>query len=319
MKILKFNPSDELNWDNFCNICYQSTFLQTRKFISYHKNKFKDHSVIIESNGKWLGLFPAAEDLADATSVISHPGLTYGGIIHKGDLRGQAMIDALSLLKDYYINNNYNKLIYKKIPYIYHQSPSCDDSYALFILKAKLIRCDLSSTIDNNYRLKISDRRKRSFKKASSNKITIKDSLSLLSEFWGVLEENLKNKYDKYPVHTLDEILLIASLFPENIKCICAIYEDKVIAGVLLFISTSVFHSQYIASNNIGHDLSALDAVFEYSIEASKNDNKRWFDFGISNENNGLFLNSGLFTYKSEFGAGSVPHEFYQIDLKEGL
>ena len=105
MKILKFNPSDELNWDNFCNASYHSTFLHSQKFISYHKNKFKDHSVIIESNGKWLGLFPAAEDLTDAASIISHPGLTYGGIIHQGDLRGQAMIDALSMLKDYYINN----------------------------------------------------------------------------------------------------------------------------------------------------------------------------------------------------------------------
>ncbi len=316
MEIIKFNPSEQLSWDNFCNNCYQSTFLHTKKFISYHRDKFRDHSVIIESNGKWLGLFPAAEDPIDASSIISHPGITYGGILHQGALRGQSMIDALILLKDYYAKSNYEKLIYKKIPYIYHQAPSCDDTYGLFVLKAKLIRCDLSSTIDNDVRLKISDRRKRSYKKTIKNGIFIQNDLSLLPKFWNILEDNLRIKYNKNPVHSLDEVLLISSLFPENIKCICAVYDNKVIAGVLLFISSTVFHSQYIASNEIGHNLSALDIVFEYCIESSKLHNKRWFDFGISNENNGLFLNSGLFTYKSEFGAGSVPHEFYQIDLK---
>jgi Acetyltransferase (GNAT) domain len=319
LKILKFTPQDASKWDDFCNTSYHSTFLHTRKFISYHKKKFKDHSIIIESNGKWLGVFPAAEDQEDSTSIISHPGITYGGVIHHGDLRGQAMIDALSLVKDYYSKNNYNKLVYKKIPYIYHQAPSCDDNYALFILRAKLIRCDLSSTIDNNCRLKISDRRKRSFKKAISNKITIVDSLILLPKFWVILKENLKIKYNKLPVHSLDEISILSSLFPENIKCISAIHEDKVIAGVLLFISSTVFHSQYIASNDVGRDLSALDAIFEYCIDISKKHNKRWFDFGISNQNDGLNLNSRLYAYKSEFGAGSIPHEFYQINLKEKL
>lgn len=319
MKVLKFNSQDSIQWDSFCNASYHSTFLHTRRFISYHKDKFKDHSVIIESDGKWLGLFPAAEDSVDASSIISHPGITYGGVIHHGALRGQSMIDALILLKDYYVKNNYEKLIYKKIPHIYHQAPSCDDTYALFVLKAKLIRCDLSSAIDNNFRLKTSDRRKRAYKKSINNGIVIQNDLSLLPNFWNVLEDNLRVKYNKKPVHNLDEILLISTLFPDNIKCICAIHENKIIAGVLLFISSAVFHSQYIASNEIGHNLSALDAVFEYCIDLSKLHNKRWFDFGISNENSGLHLNSGLYTYKSEFGAGGIPHEFYQIDLKGKL
>ena len=76
-----------------------------------------------------------------------------------------------------------------------------------------------------------------------------------------------------------------------------------------------VSHSQYIASSDTGHAVNALDMVFEYCIDESTSLGKRYFDFGISNENGGKVLNEGLYTFKSEFGAGGVVHEFYELDL----
>ena len=40
-----------------------------------------------------------------------------------------------------------------------------------------------------------------------------------------------------------------------------------------------------------------------------------YFDFGISNEDEGRVLNEGLYRFKYEFGAGSAVHEFYELDL----
>jgi len=43
---------------------------------------------------------------------------------------------------------------------------------------------------------------------------------------------------------------------------------------------------------------------------------KDYFDFGISNENNGEFVNQGLIYWKEGFGARSITQDFYEIHTK---
>lgn len=41
----------------------------------------------------------------------------------------------------------------------------------------------------------------------------------------------------------------------------------------------------------------------------------KYFDFGISNENNGRFLNRGLIAQKEGFGARTIVHDFYELSI----
>ena len=41
----------------------------------------------------------------------------------------------------------------------------------------------------------------------------------------------------------------------------------------------------------------------------------RYFDFGISTEKGGAYLNTGLLSQKEGFGARGVIYETYRIDL----
>jgi lipid II:glycine glycyltransferase (peptidoglycan interpeptide bridge formation enzyme) len=128
----------------------------------------------------------------------------------------------------------------------------------------------------------------------------------------------LARKHGATPVHSLAEMMELVCLFPDSIKLFVAKLNDEVLAGTLLFISREVVHAQYIASNLMGYSLSALDMVFNEAIEFSKNLNMNYFDFGISNENQGLCLNEGLYEFKSEFGGGGVVHEFYELQIRGG-
>ncbi|GAB6080268.1 hypothetical protein JCM10831_12390 [Hydrogenophilus hirschii] len=112
------------------------------------------------------------------------------------------------------------------------------------------------------------------------------------------------------------EITLLAKRFPNNIRCVVAILANQVIAGVVLFITPLVVHVQYVGSSTIGYETAALDVVFEYCINKAFREGKRWFDFGICTENNGMILNDSLYRFKSEFGGGGTVHEFYEIDLR---
>jgi len=303
-------------WDEFCKTTHQGTFLHTRRFLSYHGGKFRDRSLVIRKDGAIVALLPAAEKPSDPENVVSHPGATYGGLLHAGKVIGENTIEALQSVITHYRQLGYKRFIYKAVPAIYHQAPCDDDHYAMFRLGASRTRCDLSCAINLANRLAVSSRRKRSLIKAKNAGVTVESGLHLMERVWGVLRENLKTKHNAAPVHTLAEITLLSNIFPENIEVTCAMIEGEIVAGVVTFETPTCLHAQYIASSERGYENSALDLVFENLISNAARTKKQWFDFGISNENNGKILNPGLFNFKCEFGGGGITHDFYEIDLE---
>ena len=317
LSVRLFDMSDSVEWDKFCNMTRQATFLHTRQFLSYHGDRFSDRSLIIEDNGKWVGLFPAALKPGNDKYVVSHPGITYGGIVHQGGLMGERMVEALTEIVRFYRSQGNGALIYKAVPTFYHCAPAGDDLYALFRIGAIRARCDLSSTVDLNYRLPISERRRRSLKKANKAGVEISVGTQYLSEFWDVLAKNLEIKHGVMPVHSLSEIGMLAERFPQEIQCICAKLNKQIVAGTVLFVTNTAYHAQYIASSDKGYEAAALDMIFNYTIDRAVREGKRWFDFGISTESQGNVLNNSLYRFKTEFGGGGFVHEFYEIDLSE--
>ena len=318
LSVRPYSETDADTWDQFCFRALQSTLLHTRRFLSYHRHRFDDCSLIIEDNGKWVGLFPAALSTADPMHVVSHPGITYGGVLHQGYLRGERMVSVLKEICRYYRERGLRRLTYKSVPTFYQRAPAQDDLYALFRIEAVRTRCDLSCTIDLEHRISISNRRLKSHKRAIKSGIEIVSGGDYLENLWDLLTKNLETKYGVKPTHNLEEISFLAEEFPEQVLCICGCLAGSVVAGILLFVTPTAYHTQYIASSELGYQSSALDLIIEHAIELATKDNRRWFDFGISNEQQGRFLNDGLYKYKSEFGGGGSTHEFYEINLIEG-
>jgi Acetyltransferase (GNAT) domain len=301
-------------WDTFCASAINATFLHTRRFLAYHGNRFEDVSLTLMESGSIVGVMPAAFIGKGRQVVVSHPGITYGGIVHQGRLAGTRMIDAIGEVRNYYAARRCTKLIYKVVPYTYSQTPAQGDLYALFRCGALRTRCDLACTIDLNHRLPISERRRRGLKKAAAV-VTLSDEADNLDELWAVLEQNLARKHAAQPVHSLNELKLLLNLFPAEIQIRCAYVNGSVEAGAIFFNSPGVWHAQYIASSEQGNIASALDAVFDGAIREATKAGVRYFDFGTSNEESGTVLNDGLYRFKLEFGGGGVAHEFYELDL----
>jgi hypothetical protein len=291
-----------------------ATILHTRRFLSYHGERFKDTSTLLLESGKVVGVFPAAESRTDSTSVISHPGVTYGGVVHRGWLSGMRMIEAMTALCEFYEQAGYHHLQYRAIPSIYATAPAQDDLYALFRLGAHRVRCDLSCTIDLSCRRHFSERRRRGLRKAQKAVALSSDS-ALLGNVWAVTAQNLAREHEAKPVHSLEELNLLQERFPEQIAVRSALMEGRVEAGVVFFNSPSVWHAQYIAASELAYEVSALDAVFDAAITEAREAGARYFDFGTSNEDGGRVLNDGLYRYKSEFGGGGVVHEHYELSL----
>jgi hypothetical protein len=311
-----FDVDEAGSWDAFCRGAHGATFLHSRAFLSYHGARFIDRSVVIERHGEWLGVIPAAGHPADPSTVVSHPGASYGGIVHQGRLRGAHMLHALDAACALWACAGYDRLQYKAVPHIYQAAPAQEDLYALFRAGAVRYRADLSSCIDLRHRLPVSERRKRGKRKAQRACVQVVRGREHLAALWPVLADNLMRNHGVAPVHTLDEISLLVDRFPEHIHIMTALVNGVVEAGIVLFLGQTVAHAQYIASSELGYSVNALDLLFDEAIGHGAQSGRRYFDFGISTEDQGLILNDGLAQFKNEFGAGGVVHEFYELNLK---
>jgi hypothetical protein len=210
-------------------------------------------------------------------------------------------------------------LRYKVVPNIYHIVPAADDLYALFRLGAVRYRCDLSAAIDLDSRQTPSALRLRNLGRARKAGVRVASGPRYLEPFWTVLEENLRTRHNARPVHSLEEITFLQSRFPQQITCMVGTLEDCVVAGVVVFHSPRVGHVQYSASTPAGNSVGASTLVMDYAARESADLGARYFDFGISNEQEGRILNEGLFRFKTSFGAGGVVHEFYEVELQHAF
>jgi len=310
-----YTAADEAAWERLCRASHGASFLHERAFLSYHGDRFVDRSLVLRDGDRWLGVLPAAEHPTLAATVESHPGLTYGGLIHTGALRGERTIEALRAAAAHYRALGYRRLRYKPLPHIYHAAPAQDDLYALFRLGAQRVRCDLAACMDLAHPLPASERRRRGAAKARKAGLEYTSGAQHAPALWAVLEDNLQRKHASRPVHDLAEIQWLAARFPDRIVFSVARQRGEVVAGTVSFRVGPAVHLQYIAASEAGYAASALDGLIEGLIGEARDAGARWFDFGTSNEDQGRVLNEGLYRFKCEFGAGGVAYETYELDL----
>lgn len=309
-------PGHAADWDDLVARSCNGTFLHSRRFMSYHEDRFADRSVVLQGrHGRLVGVFPAAEDLTEPGTVVSHPGLTYGGIVHDDSVRGEQVVAALTGIADHYRDLGYRRLRYKCVPAIYHSRPAEDDRYALFRLAAIRYRSDLSAAICLSCRGPMSQRRKRSRAQAMAAGVATTLDWAQIADFWEILELNLAHRHGVAPVHSLAEIRLLHQRFPAEIQLITAQIGTELVGGTVLFSAGPVLHMQYTATTSRGRETAATDLVMEHAIELGRSLGCRYFDFGASTLDQGQVLDEGLYQYKTSFGAGGVTYDHYELDL----
>jgi lipid II:glycine glycyltransferase (peptidoglycan interpeptide bridge formation enzyme) len=105
----------------------------------------------------------------------------------------------------------------------------------------------------------------------------------------------------------------LKALFPENIRQFNVYQNGVIVAGTTIFEASTVAHCQYISGKEDKNELGGLDLLFQHLI-SDVFKNRQFFDFGISNENQGRKLNNGLSYWKESFGASTIVHDFYEVE-----
>ncbi|NNK88381.1 MAG: GNAT family N-acetyltransferase [Flavobacteriaceae bacterium] len=308
--IERYTASNETLWNGFVSKAKNATFLFYRNFMDYHANRFHDHSLMIRKGDNLMALFPANQD---ENMIWSHGGLTYGGLILLPEIRLSDVIYGFQGVLQYYQALGIHELRVKTIPQIYHRQPSDEIDYLMFKLEANRYRCDCLSVVSPT-RLKYSRDRKQGIKRGNKNGLKVIE-VSDFEEFWSqILIPNLESKHQSRPVHTLDEIRLLKTRFPEQIRQF-NVYDSGgiIVAGTTIFDTERVARSQYISGNTEKNNLGSLDLLHDYLLREVF-PSKPYFDFGKSNEDEGRTINEGLLYWKEGFGARSVAHDYFSVD-----
>ena len=311
MEIRRYRREDKELWNSFVSKARNATFLFDRNYMDYHADRFDDNSFMFYHKGKLKAVLPA--NVAGDT-LYSHQGLTYGGLLLDKKATVEDVLECFDSLNSWLRENGISKVVYKALPWIYQQYPSEEDLYALtWKCKAQLISRNIASTIVIDNKLKFAESRKSGIRKALSLNIEVGESNDV-DGFWHVLEDNLGNRYNAKPVHTANEMKLLMSRFPNNIRLYVAKMNGEIVGGTLIYVTPQVVHTQYISASVEGKKHGALDLLFDYIINKVYA-NCRYFVFGKSTEQGGAYLNEPLIFQKEGFGGRGVCYDWYQWEL----
>lgn len=310
-EVKRYLADNRDEWNSFVAKSKQGTFLFDRNYMDYHADRFLDHSLMVYRKGHLYALLPGNEH---EQVFYSHQGLTYGGLLTTSKATTADIAETFKAINGYLHNQGFMTVVYKTIPWIYHELPAEEDLYALTnICNARILVRHISSAIFLNRHLPFNESRKSGIRKALRNGVEVREANDL-SAFWKILDENLENKYGAKPVHTLPELCLLKSRFPSNIRLFMAYRGNEALGGTLLYVSRQVVHTQYISASVEGKAIGVLDLLFDYLIN-KKSWTEPYFDFGKSSDGDGHDLNASLIFQKEGFGGRGVCYDWYSYTV----
>lgn len=309
MRAAPYSPADAEAWNAFVAAARNGTFLHDRRYMEYHADRFQDCSLVIRDGETLAAVLPANRS---GDAVISHQGLTYGGLVIAPRTTFGEVEQAIDAVLEYLRNLGVREFRYKAPPRIYQILPSDEDAFVLAARGAVVARRDMHGVVALDNRLKPQERRRRGASKAAKAGVTIEQSRDWAG-FWRVLEGTLGDRHGARPVHDLGEIELLAGRFPENIRLFVARRGDEILGGTVIYETPRVARTQYIAAAPAGLETGALDLLF-ITLMDQVYAAKSWFDFGASIDGAGE-LNRGLLEQKEGFGARAVVQDHYRLAL----
>ena len=306
-----FSDDDTTVWNRFNAESKNGLFLFDRGYMEYHKDRFADESLLFFDDGELVAILPASRH---GDELRSHGGRTFGGFVCGAKMKQHRMLACFEALRLYSHEHGISRVVYKAIPYIYHQLPAQEDLYALSRGGARLVRRDVSSTIDLRRPVKMPKGRKAQISRARREGVVVSDSEDYAS-FIALENQVLSARHATRAVHSDSELSLLASRFSQNIRLVQARRGDELLAAAVLFVYPNMVHTQYMANSDFGCEIGALDMLISEQL-AFYSGRKDYFDVGISTDvHEETGLNLGLIAQKEGFGGRAVMYDTYEMDV----
>ena len=330
IEILKYNQNMKNDWDLFVSKSFNGTIFQKRQFLSYHVNrKFDDCSLLFKKRGKIIAIIPAATvKYKNKKTLSSHPGASFGGIVHN-NISFDDCDKVVELLELFCKENSYDDIFMVQTPSIYnkhHQNELVDyvmkinayDNNEYYISNVLNIENNIQNQI-----LKIVKNKKRtvSYYNGLLKKYNITFKwVDCFDEFYPILVKN-KKKHNSEPTHSLDELEILKSRFPDDILQLMLYTNKRPIAGMTIFKANNkgaiLFYSMFDYEYN---KMQPIPHLMHYILDWAKNSGLAFIDYGVSHlpqASNPLAPSRSLIKFKEEFGCFGVVRNAYRKKIND--
>lgn len=314
LEVVKYENHFRDKWDDF--VMRQSmngTFLQTRNFLEYHGDRFKDASLLIyKGSDTIVAVVPACETAEENRKIFyAHCGSTFGGIVIAENFYNIEHVDAvMEVFEDYIRRQGYDEARIKCTGDIFSKRNNNLLYYFMF-QKGYQAYDEISFYIDFEcYKEDIPSNftysRRRGYKNSLKNNLEFRKLTadSEIKEFHGILCNNLQ-KFGAEPVHSLEELMEFKERrLKEVVEFYGVFLGEKMVAGSMVFLfGNQVFHTQYLAADQECLALFPMNFMDANLIMTARERKFRYLSFGISTEEHGKVLNKNLAEFKEGFGA----------------
>jgi len=296
-------------------------FINTIKYLDYHKDCFKDDSVAIINNCNndvcclMLGI-------EDGDTFVSHGGTTFSGIVYDYRLSYEKLSEMVDTILNYY-QDKYKKIVIKQCPSLFTTKPTNTIDYLLLQKGYQFRFSDLTCVMDiskiNNedelFKQYEAKRRNEVRKVLKEDMFVFKEEISIDKDIWKMMNETLKDRYSSKTTHTYEEIVDLKERFPEDIVPY-SIYtkSGEYAAFGLIYKFKNVFHTQYLDLNyKYANNYPNLYLIHSLILQARK-ENYELFSFGGCTKYDKQ-LNVGLYKYKMAYGCGDMLLPRYEKEV----
>jgi len=320
---VRYTEDWEKRWDRFVlGDSVNGTFLQSRRFLNYHpKDRFEDASVLFLQGDNIVAVVPACTGVEEGRNCFfSHRGSTFGGIIISKNKYNITTLDQLFPVFDEYVSTQGYECAYIKntsdvfssnsqdlIDYYFYKHGYCAINELSFYIDCEALGDDITASWSSGRRrdLRYSMKNGLSFRKLESDEE--------LHRFYTILGDNLA-RHGTYPVHTVEELKDFRdNRLRDEVDFYGVFLDDRFLAGSMLFyFGKQVLHTQYLAQDAEFSSLFTMNFLNYNLIKLAKDNGFRRFSFGVSTEERGKVLNTGLAVFKEGFGTQFCNNRSYK-------
>lgn len=285
--IEKYEPKHRQEWEEFVDKSNNGTMFHKQAFLDYHTpGRFSFDHLMFRKNGKLIAVLPGG--LKNNGTVYWSPvGASYGSIVTE-DLPFSECLDIIDTFMEYCRANGIKEAFLIPPPLVYSINYSQHLEYAMLYRKFDFELHYISHAIDlkygkNTFKYYDKTARKTVSKILRENKITIRESTDY-ETFNDILLTN-KAKFNVKPTHTLEDMLKLAELMPDNVRLNIVYYEDKPIAGSwLFFCNNKVVLCFYNMLYYEYEHLKPVYLIMHHTIEQAIAEGYEWVDIGVSQD-----------------------------------
>ncbi|SHJ49351.1 Acetyltransferase (GNAT) domain-containing protein [Hathewaya proteolytica DSM 3090] len=305
IKVIEANETYYEKWDEFIQKSTNGTIFHTRKFLSYHGDRFSsgEQFLIILKNNTLIGQIAIFVNEINGKKVAVSPyGASYGGVVLQRQpsySEGRAIISALI---EYLKQNMISEFIITP-PINCCSNVSLDTFYFNMLEQGfKIVNQDISSVVkfdDEPIIDRITSKARQFSRKAINNNIKVANESSDLDGYWVVMDKTFK-KLGIKPTHTKEQLKNIMTLFPKRVFIDIAYKEDIPIAGITYFvINERVSSSFYLCQDPRYQKYQALTLLVTNALQKFERKGYKYFDFGTSSAN--MIARENIFSFKEQF------------------